>query len=408
MKKRVAIAELQFGMYIAELDRPWTDTPFTFQGFVLKTHEELEILGRYCSEVLVDLDRREVASPLADTVPPRTKAKVDLTRSGKLRWNEVSAVEQEYPRAAASYGAADLVVRESIVSLRSGKALDAVKLHEAVSLVTESVLRNPDAMLLFSKLWEKGDYTASHALDCAIYMAAFGRFLDMSRDDILLLGYLGLLQDVGKVKLPTPLLEKPGRLTSIEYHIAQKHVAYSAEILRGTPGLPRGIADLAALHHERLDGSGYPRRLKGKEIGLIGSIAAIVDTFDALTARRPYAAPISPSVALKKLYRARGTLFDTYLVEQFIRCIGIFPLGSMVELNGGEVGIVIAQNRAKRLQPRVMVVQDAAGDPVSPQKLIDVSRGITAADGHPYRIKRTLEFSRIPIGAMDVTFGVGP
>ena len=406
MKKQVAIAELQFGMYIAELDRPWTETPFAFQGFVLKTHEELEILGRCCSAVSVDLDHRELASTLADTVPPRTSAKVDLTRSGKFRWHEISAVEQEYPRAAASYGAAEIVARESVLALRSGKALPVDKLHEAVSAVTESVLRNPDAMLLFSRLREKGDYTESHALDCSIYMAAFGRFLDMSRDDILLLGYLGLLQDVGKVKLPKPLIEKPGRLTPIEYHIAQKHVEYSAEILRGTPGLPPRLADLAMLHHERLDGSGYPRRLKGHDIGLIGSIAAIVDTFDALTARRPYAAPVSPSEALKMLYRARGTLFDPYLVEQFIRCIGIFPLGSTVELNGGEVGIVIAHSRAKRLQPRVMVLQDAAGDPVRPQKLIDLSRGITASDGHPYRIKRALEFSRIPIAAMDVSFGV--
>src|SRR5512145_2077519 len=121
---------------------------------------------------------------------------------------------------------------------------------------------------------------------------------------------------------------------------------------------------------------------------MIGSIAGIFDTFDALTARRPYAAPISPSDALKVLYKARGTLFDPYLVEQFIRCIGIFPLGSMVELNGGEVGTVIAQNRGKRLQPRVMVVQDAAGNPVRPQKLVDLSRGITGPDGLPYRIKR--------------------
>ena len=298
-----------------------------------------------------------------------------------------------------------MLVREALVALRSGKTLHADKLHEAVSLVTESVLRNPDAMLLFSKLWEKGDYTQSHALDCSIYMAAFGRFLEMSRDDIVLLGYLGLLQDVGKVKLPAALIEKPGRLIPIEYQIAQKHVEHSAEILRATPGLPWQLADLATLHHERLDGSGYPRRLKGSAIGMIGSIAGIVDTFDALTARRPYAAPVSPSDALKVLYKARGTLFDSYLVEQFIRCIGIFPLGSMVELNGGEVGTVIAHNRGKRLQPRVMVVQDAAGNPLRPQKLIDLARGITAPDGLPYRIKRALESSKVPIRAMDVFFG---
>src|SRR5687768_4491963 len=406
LKKRITIAELQFGMYVAELDRPWTETPFKFQGFVLKTHQELELLGKYCSVVFVDPDRREAVTSLTDTIPPQARAKVDLTPGGKVRWNEVSTVELEYPRAAASYGAAEVLVRESLVGLRSEKMLQPDKLREAVSLITESVLRNPDAMLLFSKLWEKGDYTQSHALDCSIYMAAFGRFLEMSRDDIVLLGYLGLLQDVGKVKLPAGLMEKPGRLIPIEYQIAQKHVRHSAEILRATPGLPWRLADLATLHHERLDGSGYPRRLKGSAIGMIGSIAGIVDTFDALTARRPYAPPLSPSDALKVLYKARGSLFDSYLVEQFIRCIGIFPLGSWVELNGGELGTVIAQNRGKRLQPRVMVVQDAAGNPVRPQKIIDLSKGITASDGNPYLIKRAREFSRIPIGAMDVFFGV--
>jgi HD-GYP domain-containing protein (c-di-GMP phosphodiesterase class II) len=405
LKKRLTIAELQFGMYIAELDRPWTETPFKFQGFVLKTHDELELLGKYCKSVLVDPERREAVSPLTDTIPPHARARVNLSPGGKVRWNETSTVEQEYPRAAACYGAAEVLVREALAGLRSGQMLQADKLREAISLVTESVLRNPDAILLFGKLWEKGDYVQSHALDCSIYMAAFGRFLEMSRDDIVLLGYLGLLQDVGKLKLPQALIEKPGRLIPIEYHIAQKHVEHSAEILRATPGLPWRLAELATLHHECLDGSGYPRRLKGQAIGMIGSIAGIVDTFDALTARRPYAAPLSPAEALKVLYKARGTLFDTYLVEQFIRCIGIFPLGSMVELNGGEVGAVIAHNPGKRLQPRVMVVQDSAGNPLRPHKLVDLSRSITAPDGLPYRIKRALESTKVPIRAMEVFFG---
>jgi len=405
LKKQLTIAELQFGMYIAELDRPWIETPFRFQGFVLKTHEELETLGKLCSVVFVDPERREVTSSLADTSPPHAKAKVALTAGGKVRWNEVSTVEQEYPRAAASYGRAEVLVREAVLSLRSGKVLPTEKLGEAVSLVTESVLRNPDAILLFGKLWEKGDYTRSHAIDCSIYMAAFGRFLEMSRADIELLGYLGLLQDVGKVKLPARLIEKPGRLIPIEYQLAQKHVEYSADILRATPGLPWQLADLATLHHERLDGSGYPRRLKGKEIGMIGSMAGIVDTFDALTARRPYAAAVSPSEALKMLYKSRGTLFDSYMVEQFIRCIGIFPLGSLVELNAGEVGTVVAHNRGQRLQPRVMVVQDAAGNPLRPQKFVDLSRNTTAPDGQPYRIKRALESIKVPMRAMDVFFG---
>jgi HD-GYP domain-containing protein (c-di-GMP phosphodiesterase class II) len=389
-------------MYVAELDRPWTDTPFIFQGFALQTPEQLEILKAYCSVVFVDPDRAEIISRLADTVPPRTRATVDLGRSGKLSWTVLTPVEKEYPAAARCYSEADALVGKCVVAVRSAGLLQPRKLSEAVSAITTSVLSNPDAMLLFSRLQEKGDYTQSHALDCAIYMTAFGRFLEMSPDDIVLLGHLGLLQDIGKARLPTPLLEKRGKLTPIEYSLAQRHVEYSEEILRATPGLPRGLADLATLHHERVDGSGYPRGLRGKDIGLMGCIAAIVDTFDALTASRPYAKPVSPSDALKVLYNSRGKLFDSYLVEQFIRCIGVFPVGSTVELNGGELGIVIAQNPVRRLQPRVMVIQDGAGNAMRQQKVIDLSRGTTAPDGHPYRIRRARPQPTIGVKAADL------
>jgi len=281
----------------------------------------------------------------------------------------------------------------------AGETLDAKRVNEAVAGLTESVLRNPDAMLLFTQLKEKSDYTHSHALDCSVYMTVFGRFLEMSPEDVALLGHLGLLQDVGKVRVPTALLEKRERVTEAELAVLRRHVEHSAEILRDTPHLPPNLPELALLHHERHDGSGYPKKLRGKEIGLFGVIAGIVDTFAALTSRRPYAEALAPSTALSILYKHRGTLFDGYVVEQFIRCIGIFPIGSVVELNSGEIGIVIAQNLAKRLQPRVMVIRDAAGNALKPQKLLDLAREPKAPGGEPYRIRRTLEYGRVPIPA---------
>src|SRR5688572_6594744 len=363
LKKRTTIAELQFGMYVAELDRPWTETPFKFQGFVLQTPEQLETLKKFCKTVFVDPDRQEILDRLPDqTRLGPIRSAVDLSRTGKTKYAELAPVEQEYTTASATHASGTATVREALAALRAGKTLDAKKLEEAVNGVTQSVMRNADAMLLFTQLQQKGDYTQSHALDVSVYMTAFGRFLEMSREDIRLLGHLGLLQDVGKVRLPDALIQKRERLTFEEFELAKKHVVYSQEILRATPGLPPDLADLAVLHHERHDGSGYPNGLRGKEIGLIGSIAGIVDTFDALTARRPYAEPVAPSTALSMLYKWRGTFFDVYLVEQFIRFVGIFPLGSVVELNSGEVGIVISQNLEKRLQPRVMVIRDPAGN----------------------------------------------
>jgi cyclic di-GMP phosphodiesterase len=386
MKKSLTVAQLQFGMYVAELDRPWTETPFMFQGFVLQTDEQLETLKKYCKSVFVDEER----SQLQDLPPLRPFA---------LRYSVQVPVEREVERAKVAHGGAQAAVREVLGAVRANKTLDAKSVEQAVSSMTESVLRNPDALMLFSQLREKGDYTHSHALDVAVYMTSFGRFLQLPIEQISLLGYVGLMQDIGKLRVPNEILAKRDRLTPPEMEQARRHVQHSVDILRATPGLPPQLAELAALHHEREDGSGYPKGLKGREIGMIGSIGAIVDTFDALTASRPYAQAVSPSTALSMLYKWRGTFFDSALVEQFIRCIGIFPLGSVVELNSGEIGIVIAQNTEKRLQPRVMVIRDASGSPLKPQKLLDLSREPKLAGGEAYRIKRTLEYGKAGVNA---------
>jgi HD-GYP domain-containing protein (c-di-GMP phosphodiesterase class II) len=381
VKKRVPVTELQFGMYIAELDRPWTDTPFMFQGFVLATRQQLEALKKYCATVLVDTERSELPAAPA---------------FGKTVYAQKASVEQEAGPARVAYGNSRTMMRDVLSAVKIGRTLDAERVKVAVTTMTESVLRNPDALLLLSQLREKGEYNESHALDVSIYMITFGRFLELEPGQIEFLGYLGLLQDVGKLRLPKELLEKRGRLSVEEFELAKLHVNYSVEILRATPGLPGDLPRIAALHHERQDGSGYPRKLRGSEIGMLGSIAAIGDTFDALTVYRPHADPVSPSAAISMLYKLRGVLFDAFLVEQFIRCIGIFPVGSLVELNTGEVGVVIAQNAAKRLQPRVMVIRDAARNPMHPQKLLDLSRSPKASVDEPYRILGTLEFGSVP------------
>ena len=398
MRKEVAVNELKLGMYVAELDRPWTETPFRFQGFVLERAEQIEVLQKHCKKVFVDPDRSEQMAGLPEQTLAPMRSAVDLSRTKVAKHAEVTAVQDEFPVAVKKHAATAAALAEAVLNpLQAGATLDAGRISEAVEGVTESVLRNPDAMLLFTQLREKSGYAQSHALDSSVYMTVFGRFLEMSREDIALLGHLGLLQDIGKVRVPITILEKRERLTEDELREAKKHVDYSMEILRATPQLPKGLPELAALHHERHDGTGYPKGLKGKEIGLIGSVAAIVDTFAALTARRPSAEALAPSTALSILYKHRGTLLDGFLVEQFIRCIGIFPIGSIVEMNSGETGIVIAQNLAKRLQPRVMMIKDGAGNPMKPQKLVDLSRTPKAANGEPYRIRKTLEFGRLSV-----------
>jgi HD-GYP domain-containing protein (c-di-GMP phosphodiesterase class II) len=387
LKKRLPVADLKFGMYIAELDRPWTDTPFMFQGFILRSQAELDVLKTYCSTVVVDLERSEVHEE-----PRRTRK----------AYPETASVEHEFQAAGAAMAVSEAMMRDVIASVRVGRTLDTERLRTAVVTMTESVLRNPDALLLFAQLRDKGDYAVAHALDVAVYMITFGRFLQLEQTQIEFLGYLGFLQDIGKLRLPRQLLDKRDRLSVEEFERAKLHVNYSAEILRASPGLPPDLVAFVTLHHERHDGSGYPNHLRGPEIGMIGSIAAIVDTFDALTLERPYAAPIAPSAALSLLYKWRGVFFDASLVEQFIRCIGIFPVGSVVELNSGEVGVIISQNMAKRLQPRVMLIRDAAGHPMRPHKLLDLSREPKLSKDEPYRIRRTLEYGHVPLAGEEI------
>ena len=388
MKKKVPVSELRFGMYVAELDRPWTETPFRFQGFVLASEQQLETLRKYCKSVVVDSER---SGTLADAPRP------GMQYFGRTVHAEKASVEQELGAARAAFANSHALIQEALANVRVGRTLDAERVRAAVKDLTGSVLRNPDAMMLFAQLREKGEYAVSHSLDVSIYMAAFGRFLQLDQAQIELLAYLGMLQDIGKVRLPKTLLEKRGRLSIEEFEQAKLHVNYSVEILRATAGIPIELPRLATLHHERHDGSGYPNRLQGHDIGMIGAIAAIVDTFDAMTVPRPYADAVAPSAAISSLYKWRGVSFDAGLVEQFIRFVGIFPVGSLVELNSGETGVVISQNPEQRLKPRVMVLRDAKGFELRPQKLLDLSREPKATPDEAYRILRTLEQGRFTV-----------
>jgi HD-GYP domain-containing protein (c-di-GMP phosphodiesterase class II) len=413
MKKEVSVEQLEFGVFISALDRPWTETPFMYQGFVLENDKQLEVLKKYCKTVTIDLDKgldlpdRSALLTSRTGEPPLSPARARVaeplgpsvltTIKHKVVYREKATVDEELPVARTAQRQTEVVLRDIMSQVEAGKALDAPRVQEAVTSMTDSVVRNPDAMMLLAKLKEKGGHTLDRAFGVSIYMLTFGRFLQLPREQLDLLGMLGLLQDVGMTAVPEEVVEKKGALSKPELMVCRSHIAHSVAILRDTPGLPAELPELAALHHERYDGSGYPKGLKADQIGLFGSIAGLVDCFDAMTHPRSYAEVYSPSNALNQLYNSRNVLFDGPLVEQFVQCIGIFPVGALVELNSGEIGIVIAQNLVRRLLPKVMVVLDAQGIAKRPQLILDLAQEPKAAPGVPYRIKRTLEQGSVPI-----------
>ena len=393
MMKKIPLDELKYGMYVNELDCPWTDTPFVFQGFFLETPEQLEVLKRFCKHVFVDPERVAEPEKVRSAAVPIPSAAPKLVGTGRFAYSSTATVESEFAQAGESYKVSEESLYTMIEDIRQGETLDAALATSAARSMSDSIKRNPDALVLFSTLKEREDLI-DKALHVSVYMVALARFLEMSEEDLEMAGLVGLLLDIGKLKIPNDVLAKRERLTPEEYVLVRSHVAHSVEILKTTPGISPEIVQAVAMHHERYDGSGYPNGMRGKELGLIPAIAGLVDTFVGLTSKRPYASPVAPSNALNMLHKWRGTAFHPVLVEQFIRCIGIFPVGAVVELNSGEVAVVIAQNPEKRLQPRIMVVRDAAGKPLRPQKLLDLSKAPKVNPEEPYRIRRTLEFGK--------------
>ena len=385
MKKQVPVEQLKYGVYVYELARPWTDTPFMYQGFVINSEAQMQALKKYCKRVYIDTTKGSdiIVNPFAGGPPiPGVLG----TIKQKATYEEVVQVKSELPAARQAQTATERVLHDVFSSVQAGKALDAPRVQEAVTKMSDSVVRNPDAMLLLAKMKAQDLNTLDRAMGVSIYMITFGRFLSLPREQLDLLGMLGLLQDVGKLRLPPELLNKAEPLSEAEREICKSHIMHSVAILKETHGLPPELPALAALHHERVDGSGYPAGLKGEQIGLFGSMAGLIDSFDALTEPKSYGEHLAPARALRMLYDERDTKFDGPLVEQFIQCIGTYPVGALVELHSGEIAIVIGRNPTMKLFPTVMVVIDMHGNKLKTPKTIEKAG-----------IKRTLQKGSVKI-----------
>ena len=379
------------GMYVSELDRPWLDTPFLFQGFPITSWGQIEELKKHCRTVFVDLERG------VSNEDPRSRDSELSPIHGSVVYPEVTPVEKEIAVAKEIYSACEQDVRNSFESVRITGEFIPKLLMDAVGNLTRSIERNPDAMMLLLRIKRKSGEEFNRAVDNSIHMITFGRFLQFPCERLELLGLAGLLLDIGNVNLPDEILRKKDTLLAEEYELVKEHVQHSIDIINAAPELPKGLVDIVLQHHERQDGSGYPHGLHGRQITIDGAISGLVNTYCALTSKRSFTEQTSPSNALNMLYKLRGTLFQDALVEQFIQCIGIYPVGSTVELNNGEIGIVIAQNLVRRLQPRVMLILDSSRKPIASQVILDLVKEVKNNEGEPYRIRRSIPSNELPI-----------
>ncbi|MET0809438.1 MAG: HD-GYP domain-containing protein [Pseudoxanthomonas sp.] len=366
-EQQIGVASLRPGMYVSRLDRDWIGTPFLLQGFLVQTQDDIDLLAQYCRHVFVDSIKSEtfVRSTLQRLERPvHVVAAYELPTIATLvdsRPRPVHRkVEEELPRVHEAVQTARLATVDLMSSVRAGGKLDEAVVDQAVTPLVESVLRNPDAYFWLETMRHHDSYTYSHAMNCCALMAAFGRHLGLGDQQLHDMATGGLLLDIGKTAVPEALLESREVLDAAEQEIVHGHLQHGVRLYDASGADNLFVRDIIETHHEREDGSGYPSGLAGDGIPLFGRIAGIVDSFDAMTSARPYRAASSKYEALQQLYRARGRLFQADLVEQFVQCLGVYPVGTLVELSTGEIAVVMAQNPIRRLFPRVMLLTDVS------------------------------------------------
>lgn len=385
-KKRIAVTALKPGMFVCELDRPWSETPFLFQGFPLLSEDDVLAVQLHCEYVFID-ESRAIAiagkgSRLQLVPQDATGAEAVAARN---QLPQVSLAEEaEHAGFVHAHGKA--VVEKVFDNILSGHAIRVQDCRLLVRQCVSSLVRNENALIWFSRLKSRDEYTALHCLSVSVLAAGFARYLGHSDSEVEEIGLAGLLHDVGKIKLDQTILNKPERLSPDEFEHVKLHASIGFELL-SNESVGNWPLVAARSHHERLDGRGYPQGLAASDIPYIARLIAVVDCYDAITSHRVYDAARSTNKAFRILMEERGRHFDSDLVEKFIEWIGVYPVGSIVELHNGEIGVVVAVNRQSRLKPAVLMVRDELQLVCEP-RFVDLSVQ-RDRNGQPYRIRES-------------------
>jgi|TARA_R100000005_G_scaffold83854_1_gene51747 HD-GYP domain-containing protein (c-di-GMP phosphodiesterase class II) len=392
---KVYVADLKPGMYVSGLDRPWLETPFILQGFRITSEEDIRNLRRHCQYVFVDIEKsRHVDYALQQkrrVQRPRISREAMFPKRRLVTYTDTADWAEEYPRAEEAVQQLSDGLEEVFQHARDGAAVDVVRVKRSVEPMIDSISRNPDACIWLARLKEQDKYTYQHSLGASIWGVALGRQLGLPRSDLRSLAIGGLLFDIGKLRVDPALLNSDHELTSEELNAVREHVRHGVEMMAETGLMNRDVLDMVAHHHERHNGSGYPQGLSGDAIPIFARIAGIVDCYDAITSHRSYARATSPSAAIKMLYDVKDIDFQAELVEEFIQAVGIYPAGTLIELSSGEVAVVVAEYRTRRLRPRIMVVLDADKQPLTSVRMVDLLHETEDSQGRPLDIANSLE-----------------
>jgi len=408
-------------MFVADLDCGWLATPYEVQGLIIRSPDDIDRLHDYAKMVWVDpLKQRPLVMtghirikphpcPVKDNVSRSRQSQVLSAESRRAKpvrsYLRQNSALSEQPQALMLFETGKTKVGELLASAAVGSLGDLAQAEALVVECMASVLRNPDASLWMSRLRTQDEYTVEHCMNVAVLAMVFGRYLGMSEKSLVQLGLCGLLHDLGKMQVPLALLNKPELLSLDEYQQIQRHADEGYKLLSDPEsGLAEVVAEAARSHHERMDGRGYPRQLPAKDLPEMVRIITLVDAYDAMTADRCYSPGISHTQALKIIYDERGKQFDEPLALEFIRCMGVYPPGSIVELTNGAVGLVQEVNEQYRHLPLVLILRDAEGREIEPYRvdLAQIEPGLLGSD---HLIKRTLKNGALGIDIRTYTQG---
>ncbi|TXS90733.1 DUF3391 domain-containing protein [Parahaliea maris] len=402
---KIYTSDLEIGMFVSALDRSWLDTPFVIQGFRIETQDQIEKLREYCDYVLVDSRKSRQAESTLQRKVRKDRKRVAIAGIFHGRdlapYRDDSNFEDEHPRAEAALEILVEDLWQVFEQVSDGGRIRAAQLKRSVEPLIGSVSRNPDACLWITRLKHHDEYSYQKALSAAIWAVSLGRELGLPRRDLRSLAMGAMLMDVGKLRIDQTVLRANRRLSTDEELAMRQHVEHGREILQESGILNQDVIDMVSHHHERCDGSGYPAGLRGDEIPAVARVAGIIDTYGSLTSDRAYAPAMSPSGAIKTLYEMRDIKFQAELVEAFIKAIGVYPAGTLVELSSGEVGVVVAESRTRRLKPKVMLLLDDGKQPMLQPRVIDLQEA--ADNDEPLLIRRSLEPGAYSIDLADVS-----